>query len=54
MTKLGGRRFLYLPSTWGYGYEGYRNDGYGVGGYYFGSSDGTTKDPFYTGAWEHV
>ena len=50
--QVGGRRFLYLPSTWGYGYEGYRNDGYGAGGYYFGSSDGTTKDPFYTGAWE--
>ncbi|GJH39672.1 SusC/RagA family TonB-linked outer membrane protein [Capnocytophaga sp. HP1101] len=50
--QVGGRRFLYLPSTWGYGYEGYRNDGYGAGGYYFGSSDGSAKDPFYTGSWE--
>lgn len=45
--KLAGRRFLYLPSTWS-------NDGGWPDGYYFGNSNGSTKDPFYPGAYENV
>ncbi len=50
--RVGDRRFLYLPSTWGYGFEGYQNGGIGIGGYYFGDTNGSTKDPFYIGSWE--
>ena len=50
--RVGDRRFLYLPSTWGYGFEGYKNTGIGTGGYYFGDSNGSAKDPFYIGSWE--
>ena len=45
--KLAGRRFLYLPSTWA-------NEGGWPNGYYFGNSNGSTKDPFYPGAYESV
>lgn len=44
--QVGGRRFLYLPSTWGYGSDNYIN------GYYLGNTNGSTKDPYYHGAWE--
>lgn len=44
--RIGGSRYLYLPSTWGYG------GNYPTGGYYFGVSDGTSKAPYYTGAYE--
>lgn len=44
--RVGGRRFLYLPSTWAY-------TGTGIGnGYRFGSTDGTFEDPKYGGARE--
>jgi len=46
--KIGGRRFLYLPSTWGYGGQ------YAYGGYYFGDSHGENRDPFFIGATEHT
>lgn len=45
--KVRGRRFLYLPSTWA-------NSGGWPDGYYFGNSDGGSKDPFYPGAYESV
>ncbi|SFO26834.1 TonB-linked outer membrane protein, SusC/RagA family [Capnocytophaga haemolytica] len=51
--QVGGRRFLYQPSTWGYGFEGYKNQDMGAGGYYFGNTNGSTRDPFYMGAWEN-
>ncbi len=41
--RLAGRRFLYLPSTWGTG------DWFG---YHFGDSNGGTRDPLYGGAYE--
>lgn len=44
--QIGGRRFLYLPSTWGY------SGNYAYGGYFFGNSNGSSRDPFYTGAVE--
>lgn len=44
--KIGGSRYLYLPSTWTY-----RGD-YPAGGYYFGDTNGSAKDPYYTGARE--
>ncbi len=44
--QVAGRRFLYLPSTWGYGSLS------GISGYYFGNSNGTSRDPFYAGAYE--
>jgi len=44
--QIGGRRFLYLPSTWGYG------GNYVYGGYRFGDSNGSSLDPFYPGATE--
>lgn len=44
--QIGGRRFLYLPSTWGYG------GNYGYGGYRFGNSSGGALNPLYTGATE--
>ncbi len=43
---IGGRRFLYLPSTWGYVSNWYYS------GYYFGNSNGSSKDPYYEGAVE--
>lgn len=43
--QIGGRRYLYLPSTWGY-------DAGPLGGYYFGTSNGGTQNPYYTGASE--
>ncbi|MGC4235511.1 MAG: TonB-dependent receptor [Niabella sp.] len=45
--KVRGRRFLYLPSTWS-------NDGGWPGGYNFGDGNGSTQDPYYTGAYESV
>ena len=51
--QVGGRRLLYQPSTWGYGFEGYKNQVMGAGGYYFGNTNGSTRDPFYMGAWEN-
>jgi TonB-linked SusC/RagA family outer membrane protein len=44
--KIGGKRFLYLPNTWGYGNNGY------LGGYYFGNSNGGSSNPYYNGASE--
>jgi len=44
--QIGGNRFLYLPSTWGYGGD------YAYGGYSFGNTNGGSKDPFYSGAYE--
>jgi len=44
--RIGGRRFLYQPSTWGY-------NGYGLlSGYSFGSSNGSSPNPEYSGASE--
>lgn len=44
--RIGGRRFLYQPSTWGYG-------GYGIlQGYSLGSSNGSSPNPGYSGASE--
>ena len=43
---VGGRRFLYLPNTWGYGSDKF------LQGYYFGSSNGSNKDTYFEGAWE--
>jgi len=40
--QLNGRRYLYLPNTWGY--TGY--------GYYFGNSDGSSANPYYSPAQE--
>jgi len=45
--QIGGRRFLYLPSTWNY--ANYTSLVYG---YYFGASDGTSRDPYYYGSYE--
>jgi TonB-linked SusC/RagA family outer membrane protein len=44
--KIGGNRYLYLPSTWDYG------GNYPTGGYYFGNSNGASRDPYYVGASE--
>ncbi|MDD4970500.1 MAG: TonB-dependent receptor [Paludibacter sp.] len=44
--KIGGRRFLYQPSTWGYTGSGILN------GYDFGSSNGSSPNPYYNGATE--
>ncbi|MCW3115916.1 MAG: hypothetical protein JWR18_4312 [Segetibacter sp.] len=44
--QIGGSRFLYLPSTWSL-------SGSYPGGYYFGSSNGGSQDPFYAGATEN-
>ena len=44
--QIGGRRFLYLPGTWGYG------GNYTLGGYSLGNTNGSSADPFYTGATE--
>lgn len=44
--KIGGRRFMYLPNTWGYLSQSSGN------GYYWGSTDGTAHDPYYDGAYE--
>ncbi len=44
--QIGGNRFLYLPSTWGYG------GNYTYGGYSFGNTNGGSIDPFYNGAYE--
>jgi TonB-linked SusC/RagA family outer membrane protein len=46
--QIGGRRYLYLPSTWGYG------GNYAFGGYYFGNTNGGSQDPYYTGATENT
>lgn len=46
--QIGGRRFLYLPSTWQNGGE------YIGGGYYFGNTNGSARDPYYAGASESV
>ncbi len=44
--KIGGKRYLYLPNTWGYLPQQSGN------GYSFGNTDGSSKDPYYTGAYE--
>lgn len=44
--KIGGRRFMYLPNTWGYLSRSSGN------GYYWGNTDGTARDPHYEGAYE--
>lgn len=46
--KVGGSRFLYLPSTWTY-LNGMNSGGYGA---YFGTSDGSALPPYYQGAVE--
>lgn len=46
--QIGGRRFLYLPSTWAYGVA----SPIPGSGYYFGNSDGSSQDPHYQGASE--
>ena len=46
--KIGGNRFLYLPSTWTYNGSGMAS-GYGA---YFGYSDGTSLPAYYEGAYE--
>ncbi|MFV0269628.1 MAG: TonB-dependent receptor [Draconibacterium sp.] len=43
---IGGSRYLYLPNAWGMGWE---QETYG---YYFGDSNGSSRDPFYPGAME--
>ncbi|MFT3855907.1 MAG: SusC/RagA family TonB-linked outer membrane protein [Ilumatobacteraceae bacterium] len=43
--QLGGRRYLYLPNTWAYSTSAYN-------GYYFGNSNGSSTNPYYTGALE--
>lgn len=40
--QLGGRRYLYLPNTWTYGSSGY----------YFGNGNGSSANPYYSGATE--
>ncbi|PKK37178.1 hypothetical protein BWI96_07440 [Siphonobacter sp. SORGH_AS_0500] len=40
--QLGGRRYLYLPNTWAYNGRGY----------YFGRSDGSSANPYFSGAQE--
>lgn len=47
--KIGGRRFLYLNDSWG-NLTGTKPGS----GYYFGSTDGSSKDPYYPGAYENV
>ncbi len=50
--KVGGSRFLYLPSTWSYT-SGMNSDGVGGGhGAYFGPSDGSALPIYYQGAIE--
>lgn len=50
--KVGGSRFLYLPSTWSYT-SGMNTDGSGGGrGAYFGPSDGSALPIYYQGAVE--
>lgn len=44
--QIGGRRYLYLPSTWSSGWDNPTR------GYYFGETDGASKTPYYPGAWE--
>lgn len=44
--KIGGSRFLYLPSTWAYGVNN------PLAGYYFGRSDGSSVSPYYESASE--
>lgn len=44
--RIAGDRYLYLPSTWDYG-----NDD-PTGGYFFGNSNGGSRDPYYVGAAE--
>lgn len=45
--KIGGSRFLYLPSTWAYGVSN------PLSGYYFGNTDGSSQDPYYQAASEN-
>ena len=42
--QIGGRRYLYLPNSW--------NLNAGNNGYYFGNTDGSTKNPYIGGAIE--
>jgi len=44
--QIGGQRFMYLPSTWSYAGQ---SPGYG---YFFGNTDGSSMDPYYTGSYE--
>ena len=44
--QIGGRRFMYLPNTWAYGGTSPGN------GYYFGNTNGSSMDPYYTGSYE--
>lgn len=50
--KVGGSRYLYLPSTWAYT-SGMNSDGVGGGkGAYFGKTDGSAPPIYYEGAVE--
>ena len=44
--QIGGRRFMYLPNTWLYAGQNPGN------GYYFGNTNGSSMDPYYTGSYE--
>lgn len=44
--RIGGDRFLFLPSTWN------NNVGGVLNGYYFGFTNGSSTSPYYTGALE--
>jgi len=45
--QVNGERFLWLPNTWSYAGSGPGN------GYFFGNTDGSSTDPYYTGANEN-
>jgi len=47
-SNIGGRRFMYLPGTWG-AYSGYNSP---FQGYYFGNTDGTYLSTKYPGKYE--
>jgi TonB-linked SusC/RagA family outer membrane protein len=45
--KVGGKRYLYLPNQWAYLSKASGN------GYSFGTTDGSSADPYYAGAYEY-
>lgn len=49
--KIGSNRFLYLPNAWGYLPQYTSGNNYSYG-YSFGTTDGSSKDPYYAGAYE--
>jgi len=46
--KIGGQRFLYLPSTW----ANYGNASEILQGYFFGQTNGSAASPYYPGSYE--